>query len=368
LTAMLQTAGRSQKIDAALQNPWTLGHALHFSGIASYQRNEFHAAEEKLLPLVKSPYLHHALNFAHSAFALALIYQAWGRADEATEVAESVVSYALDTSNTAVLKMARAFRAELALRQGRLAEASKWAEQFTAKPFGMMYRFYVPQFTLVRVLLAQDTAESREKAGNLLTELHDFVVSTHNTRFQIDVLALQALHHDLQDDASAALKALTKSLTLAEPGGFIRLFVDLGPQMANLLKHLASQNIAVDFIGKILAAFRVEAQIAAPDTGPSPHLSLEAPKAKWDPPLSPSPSHPLSSSLTSQPLVEPLTNRELEILALLTQRLSTKEIAAKLFISPTTVKKHLNNIYGKLNVGNRREAVEKAETLGIFTR
>ena len=72
--------------------------------------------------------------------------------------------------------------------------------------------------------------------------------------------------------------------------------------------------------------------------------------------------------MSTQPLVEPLTNRELEILDLLAQRFQNKEIAEKLFISPETVKKHLNNIYGKLSVSNRRQAVEKAETLGILKR
>jgi LuxR family maltose regulon positive regulatory protein len=80
-------------------------------------------------------------------------------------------------------------------------------------------------------------------------------------------------------------------------------------------------------------------------------------------PTSPSPSHS-----ASQPLVAPLTNRELDILELLARRLSNKEIAAKLFISPNTEKKHLDNMYGKLNVGSRRQAVEKAHTLGILKR
>ena len=79
-------------------------------------------------------------------------------------------------------------------------------------------------------------------------------------------------------------------------------------------------------------------------------------------PLSPSPSHP-----SPQPLVDPLTNRELDILELLSQRLSNKEISAKLFISPNTVKKHLDNMYGKLNVGSRRQAVEKAKKIGILS-
>jgi LuxR family maltose regulon positive regulatory protein len=83
--------------------------------------------------------------------------------------------------------------------------------------------------------------------------------------------------------------------------------------------------------------------------------------------LTPKPP-PLRSSTPSQPLVEPLTNRELDVLELLAQRLSNQEIADKLFISSITVKAHLQNIYGKLGVSKRREAVEKAQALGILKR
>ena len=121
--------------------------------------------------------------------------------------------------------------------------------------------------------------------------------------------------------------------------------------MADLLKRLLKQNVAVDYVGKLLAAFGED------ETG-SP--SLPGPPSQ-SPQVSPSPSHP-----TPQPLVEPLTNRELDILDLLEQRLQNKEIAEKLFISPETVKTHLNNIYQKLSVTNRRNAVEKAKSLGIL--
>jgi LuxR family maltose regulon positive regulatory protein len=120
------------------------------------------------------------------------------------------------------------------------------------------------------------------------------------------VLALQALHHDTRGEKSAALEKLTEALDLAEPGGFIRPFVDLGPQMADLLKQLIKQNVVVGYIGRIMAAFKEDEYRAM--QGESDH------PAAHPPPLS------------TQPLVEPLTNRELEILDLVTQRLSTKEI------------------------------------------
>jgi ATP/maltotriose-dependent transcriptional regulator MalT len=116
--------------------------------------------------------------------------------------------------------------------------------------------------------------------------------------------------------------------------------------MADLLKQLAKQNIAVEYIGRILFAFRDNEHRAI--QGESDLLTTR------------------STPESTQPLVEPLTNREQEILNLLEQRLSNKEIAAKLFISTETVKKHLNNIYGKLNVNNRRQAVEKANQLKII--
>jgi len=351
LPSILQTAAHSLKVAEDYQAHQAIVHGLYFMGIALYHRNELQAAEEKLVVVVEDPYAQHAWNFAHSAFALALIHQARGQTDKANQVAESVVSYGLENNNPAVLRIARAFQAELALRQGRTAEASYWAEQFVAEPFTAMYRFYVPQLTLVRVLLAQDTTASREQAADLLTQLYDFVVSTHNTRFQIDVLALQALLYDSQGEGPAALESLTHALQLAEPGGFIRPFVDLGPRMDDLLKRLYKQGVAVDYIETILAAFRDEYQSVVPEAAAQPTASARQPRR---------PSPP------SQPLVEPLTNRELDVLELLAQRLSNKEIADKLFISTTTVKSHIHNLYGKLNVSKRREAVEKAKKIGIL--
>ena len=107
-----------------------------------------------------------------------------------------------------------------------------------------------------------------------LRRLHGFLVAIHNFRFQIDVLALKALLFGAQKVQFGADKALTESLTIAKPGGFIRPFVDLGSPMADLLKRLHRQRIAVDYVEKILAAFRDDEHTLALDTtgdeSPSP--------------------------------------------------------------------------------------------------
>jgi LuxR family transcriptional regulator, maltose regulon positive regulatory protein len=113
---------------------------------------------------------------------------------------------------------------------------------------------------------------------------------------------------------------------LAEPGGYLRLFVELGPVMADLLARLAARGVAPDYIGRILAAF----------------------------PATPAPEP------------EALTRRELEILTLLQQGLSDRDIAERLFLSVLTVKKHNRNIYRKLGASGRRSAITTAEMLNLI--
>ena len=346
LTTMLQTTEKTLKIAMNHRIPEAIAFSLYFNGIASYHQNNLQSAEEKLASVVKDFYMYMQLVHTHGSFCLSLIYQARGQADKASERNRKMMEYAIDTGNQKMLQTTRAFEAELALRQGRLPEASTWAKRFNPMLFLPPFAFYMPQLTLVKILLAQDTTDSRHQAAELLNQLHEFLVSIHNIVFQIDVLALKGLLYDSQNDEPAAVKVLKESLMLAEPSGFIRPFVDLGLPMADLLKKLVKQNIAVGYIGRILAAFRADEQTVFLDQADQPNT---------DQPLS-----------TTQPLLEPLTNREMEILNLLAQRLSNKEIAVKLFISPTTVKKHLNNIYGKLTASNRQQAVAKARQLNII--
>jgi LuxR family maltose regulon positive regulatory protein len=134
--------------------------------------------------------------------------------------------------------------------------------------------------------------------------------------------------------SAEALDALGQSLTLAEPEGYVRLYLDAGEPMRSLLKQAVGRGIAPQYVSRLLAAF-----------GPSREAVSKAP----------------------QPLIEPLTDRELEVLCLLAEDLSNHEIGRRLFISLPTVKSHTRNIYGKLGVQNREEAVARAQALGILS-
>ena len=164
------------------------------------------------------------------------------------------------------------------------------------------------------------------------------------------MLALQALLHEAYHESAEAQDTLKQAVLLAQPGGLVRVFVDLGPRMAHLLTALARKGVAPDYISQIVQAFGKPAP-AAPGPREPNHWATRI--AAFPPP-------------DRAELVTHLTDREHEILALLTQRLSNKEIAQALVISPQTVKRHIANIYEKLQAGGRREAVAVAIRLGLL--
>ena len=210
----------------------------------------------------------------------------------------------------------------------------------------MLFFLEIPVITECRVLIAIGSDTGLEKAIERLDDLRQNAKAWHNTCQMVEIMGLQALAVQRQGRLGEALEVLERVVAMAEPGGSIRPFVEPGRPMIDLLKRLAEKNVAVDYVGKLLAAFGDDKLETVPDASkPQP-----APAAVMSP----------------QPLVEPLTHRELDVLELLAQRLQRKEIAEKLFISIETVKTHVTSIYQKLNVANRREAVERAKNLGIL--
>ncbi len=344
LPALKRTAKQCVKMGDELNLRESSSVGRYFVGIAQYQQNELAETEASLLPVVADPIVSNTEHFAQSAFVLACVYEARGLAEKARETVELVGDLMLKVRNTDQLELAQAFEAELAFRQGRLAEAMRWAEQFEPGPFVPMYRFYAPQMTLAKVLIAHGGENSYERATSLLTRLEAYLERIHNTRFLIEVLALRALLCDARGEEAAALETLNKAVSLALPGGSIRLFVDLGSRIIDLLGRLSMNEEGQRHIGRILSAFRGDEQAR---TGRSSARSRE-------------------TVVGRQPPVASLTRREFEILGMLAKRLSNKEIAGQLHIAPATVKRHTENVYDKLGVGGRREAVAKAQQQGIL--
>ncbi len=174
----------------------------------------------------------------------------------------------------------------------------------------------------------------------LLAVLDDIAERTHNNRYKIHILALRAQALDAQGKTSEADATLQQAVDRARSGGFLRVFLDLGRPMQEMLRRLSKQESSAQSTRGILAAFNQEDRRSG----------------------AAQPGHPREAS----PLAEPLTTRELEVLSLLRGPQSVKEIALQLHISPATAKRHIANIYGKLDVKQRWQAVARAEELHIL--
>jgi LuxR family maltose regulon positive regulatory protein len=348
LTGVLRTARRLRVLGDDFDLAQTRFFADYFRGISHYHRNELDSAEQALSAVVEGAYAVDRNNFAHSAFALAMTHLAQGRDQDAERVSEAVVARATESHNALLVRHAHAFVAELALRLGHTAEAEQWAVTFDPDPILPGLRFYVPQLTLAKVLAAQDTPASRERAVAVLERLEDFFGTTHNTRVLTDVLAVRCLLEAKQGNREAAREKLECAIVAGARGGIIRPFIDLGPPLMELVGGVDLRHDAAQHVGRIVAAYHDE-RLGVVGAPADPAVLRTPPSG-------------------SQPLMEPLSNRELDVLGLLARRLSNKEIAGELHITPATVKRHTVSIYQKLSVHGRRDAVAKASALGLLQR
>ena len=240
-----------------------------------------------------------------------------------------------------------ALKARVWVRQGRLDEALGWTrERGLSVHDDLSYLREFEHITLARVLIARYARDrfgsSIHEAMGLLGRLLEAAEEGGRMSSVIEILLLQALAHRAQGDVLRALAPLERVLTLAEPEGYVRIFVDEGAPMAQLLSEAAVRGIMPDYTARLLSA-------------------LEAEENSADEPYPP-------TATPAQPLVEPLSQRELEVLRLVAQGLSNREIGERLFLALDTVKGHNRRIFGKLLVQRRTEAVAKARSLGILPR
>jgi LuxR family transcriptional regulator, maltose regulon positive regulatory protein len=226
------------------------------------------------------------------------------------------------------------FQLEVWLSENRLRTAVDWVDLMMK---GDVLRDRpereIAEIALARALIFKGDSVSVRQGCDLLDRLIPTAESEGRNALLIEGLTLRSLAESALGDQAAALSSLEHALRLAEPEGYVRLFVDLGRPMGRLLQLAQTRHVMPDYTETILGGFGQYDELVS-DTTPA--------------------------------LTEPLTDREQEILVLLAAGLTNSEIAGKFFISPETVKKHTANIYGKLHVRRRTEAVARARELNLL--
>jgi len=326
LQSVQQMAGRSSPMSGRLQVEL---------GTLHYERNNLEAAlhhlEEGINVARPWGYMD-ALLPGHRVLAQLRVAQGdWSGAfsilDELTK---------LGGSNPDTGMALEAFRARLWTAQGNVEAAGLWAETSELQVDGKLdYLREEENIILARVLMAQ---RKWDVAVGFIGRLLEVTESGERWGRVIELLILRALALDALGQLDEELEPLARALTLAMPQGYVRIFVDEGEPMAQLLYRAVAHGITPSYTGKLLTSLQYSESVPVPPTGIQ----------------------------ESKPgIIEPLSAREIEVLDCLAEGLSNREIAQRLTISLTTVKTHTRNIYRKLDVNNRTQAVAKGRALGI---
>jgi LuxR family maltose regulon positive regulatory protein len=315
------------------ENP-VLNAAFYVLGAIYYEWNDVDRALHYFGLVAKE--LVYDLTYQDAFFCLALCYQVSGNHEKAIQLLNEIESFIGNTRRAHLLLGLEAVKARIALMSGNNKAAILWANSVILGPPSII-RIYLndPHLIQAQAWIAKATDDSLTKAHKKLEAMLMAAEKTHNEKRKVEAITGQALAFAAQGDQKKGLDKLKQALRLAQPQGFIRTFVDYGPALVDLL--LKIQTVDSDqklYKQQLLSAFGIKTVIG--------------------------------SIPVAQPLADPLTNRELEILSMLARRQAYKEIAAALIISVDTVKTHVSNIYRKLEVNRRQEAVAKARSLNLL--
>lgn len=315
--------------------------AHYLLGMVYYEQNELVTAAHHWQQVETMRYRTNPSVYQGSLLGLALIAQAKQAPDAALAYAETAREFVTEIRRPSLLAISASFEVRLALLNGQTADAVRRTQEIeTAASQGVAIGMELPPLTRIRALLAVATPETLTEALTFTTTCLRHAENFHNTLQVVQICTLQALVLHGLGRTEEGWDVLAQALSLGERSGMVRTFLDLGSPLAALLRRYAPAHGRSAYVKQLLAAFPPVDDPAEPYAPTADYASLHS--------------------------ITPLTPREVELLRLLCQRLSINEIAAVLFISANTVKKHMNNIYTKLGVRNRREAIAKAEELSLL--
>jgi LuxR family transcriptional regulator, maltose regulon positive regulatory protein len=300
------------------------------------ERGELGEAEQLLLSMQqRASRAGHTANRHRWCTAMSRVAAAHGDFDRASSLLQDAeAAYRRDP--LPIVRPFAAMRARIWIAQGKVADAARWAnERDLSDDDELSFLREYDHFTRARLLVSQDQPE---RAITLLERLTIAARTGGRTGSVIEALTMQALAHERLGNTVAALDAIGTALELAEPEGYLRVFVDEARPMRDLLRHAAARGVAGAYTRRVLAGFEEAVVSAAPGA---------------------------SNGGVSR-VVQLLTPRELEILRLIAAGMRNQEIAKQLFISPATVKRHIANLYHKLDARHRTEALNRATALNLL--
>nr|WP_321257930.1 LuxR C-terminal-related transcriptional regulator [uncultured Pseudodesulfovibrio sp.] len=340
LQSVMETAKQSLQIVQGMPLYHTQGYARCSLGIAHYIQNDLAAAQYELQKVIDFRHTANPTWATEAGFAMICVRLALGNDSQAEQSFMKIDSYCREGGHVRGADLCRAFEVEFLLRRGETLKALEKSREVNFDIRLPRYFFYIPQLTYCKCLIEKGTVAALDEASAMLSSMNERMTELRRSNVRIGVLILLAIVHDRKKADDLAGEFLLEAIKIAEPGKWVRIFIDESQRVESILLRLAPQLHESAFIKEIMSACDYK----------TAHMGADSERL---------------ISNHEQSLNNKLTKREMDFLPLLAEGLSNSDIADRLNISQLTVKTHLKNIFRKLEVKNRIEVLTKTRTIKL---
>ena len=341
LASAASMAQQLRDVAIELNNTYIKAWTSYMLGHVHFCRNDMQNAVFHFSEAVENRYILHNAAAVDSMAGLAFAFQDLNQPDKALETLADLERFTWETNNPAYIAKTRSCQVHLSIMQGDPVKANSQLQAVDLETdAGIMFYFLeTPRLTACRALIASGKESALSEADRKLDIFWQEEKNNHNVLKMVEILLLQTMSFQKQVRYADALHILNDAVLLAYKGGYTRPFIETGPGLLDLLSQLPADDNTASFVQTLQQA-----------------LQNERAQATQQSTLQPLPAA----------MYEELTTREREVLALLASEMSNQEIARELTISLHTVKRHTGNLYRKLDVNNRRQAVARARRAGLI--